>query len=91
MKISRKRSHNISAAEARTRVERIAAKLAERFGARPRWDGDCLYVEHTGVRGALTLTDGCVQLEAELGFPVSLMRGPIEAEIDRLLEKELGA
>ena len=91
MKISRSRSHTLSADDARCRVERIAAKLAERFGARCRWNGDCLHVEHAAVHGALTLNEGSVRLDAELGFPVSLMRAQIEAEIDRLLDKELGA
>lgn len=89
MKISRVREHALSATDARARVERIAAKLAERFGARCRWDGECLRVEHAAVKGSLTLATNEVRLVADLSFPVSLMRVQIEAEIDRLMEREL--
>jgi hypothetical protein len=73
------------------RVEKIAAKLADKFGATCRWHGDRLHVEHAAVRGALTMTTNSVSLEAELSFPVSLMRAQVEAEIDRLMDRELGA
>jgi putative polyhydroxyalkanoate system protein len=89
VKISRQRLHQLEPAVARERVERIAAKLAERFAARCRWDGDRLWVEHPAVQGSLTLLSDSVTLQAELGFPVSLMRAQVEAEIDRLMEREL--
>jgi putative polyhydroxyalkanoate system protein len=72
-------------------VERIAAKLAERFGARCHWVNDELHVEHAAVHGVLKVTSAQVSLEAELRFPASLMRGQIEAEIDRLLDRELAS
>ena len=90
VKISRIRTHSLAPDIARARVERIAAKLAERFGARCHWDGDCLRVEHASVKGMLTLAADNVRLDAELGFPVSLMRAQVEAEIDRLMARELG-
>lgn len=91
MKIHRSRAHTLSATEARVRVERIAAKLADRFGARCAWDGEQLRVDHAAVHGVLTLAPGEVHLEASLGFPVSLMRAQVEAEIDRLMDRELSA
>jgi putative polyhydroxyalkanoate system protein len=90
VQISRHRSHQLPADEARRRVERIAARLAERFAARCRWDGDRLHVEHAAVQGTLTLSATEVRLQADLRFPVSLMRAQVEAEIDRLIERELG-
>ena len=89
--ITRVREHTLDPTIARTRVEQIASKLADRFGARCRWEGDRLLVDHSAVQGALSLTDRTVTLNAELRFPVSLMRAQIETEIDRLMERELGA
>ena len=89
--ITRVRQHTLDPVVARARVEQIASKLADRFGARCRWDGDRLCVDHTSVQGALSLTAHQVTLEAELRFPVSLLRTQIETEIDRLMERELSA
>ena len=84
--ITRVRQHTLDPVVARARVEQIATKLADRFGARDR-----LCVDHTSVQGALSLTAHHVTLEAELRFPVSLLRTQIETEIDRLMERELSA
>lgn len=89
--VQRSQTHSLPPEEARLRVERIAAKLAERFGARCAWDGAQLRVEHPSVHGTLTLTGDRVDLQAELGFPVSLMRAQVESEIDRLMQRELSA
>ncbi len=89
MRIERQRTHQLAPSVARERVERIAAKLAERFSARCRWEGDRLCVEHPAVQGSLTLQPDSVTLQADIGFPVSLMRAQVEAEIDRLMQREL--
>jgi len=85
------RSHGLEAAEARRRVDRMATKMAQRFGAACHWDGDSLKIEHASVRGRVTLEGQTVRIEAELGFPLSLMRGKATAEVERILDEELGA
>jgi putative polyhydroxyalkanoate system protein len=85
------RTHGLEPAEARRRVDRIAVKMAERFGATCRWDGDSLKIEHASVHGRVTLDGHAVTVEAELGFPLSLMRGKATAEVERILEQELSS
>lgn len=89
-RVVRDRPHALPLDEARRRVERIAAVLAERFGATCRWEDDELRVSHPSVNGTLRVSAERVWLTAELRFPVSLARSQVEAEIDRLFARELG-
>jgi putative polyhydroxyalkanoate system protein len=86
-----RRAHQLTPAAARARVDQVAAKLAERFGARCRWDGDQLRIEHDGVNGHIALEPGEIVVEARLGLALRLFRGTLESEITRLLDREVGA
>jgi putative polyhydroxyalkanoate system protein len=88
-RLSLRRAHDLDAGAARARVERAAARLTERFGARCHWDGEVLNIAHASVAGTVTLEPGAVVVEAELKFPLALFRGRAEAEITALLEREL--
>jgi len=67
----------------------MADTLQSRFGVACQWQGDCLAFKRTGVDGAITLTPGQLQVTVKLGFPVSLMRAQIEAQICRELQEKL--
>lgn len=82
--------HQRSMKEARAAVERVAAWIAERFGIRHAWDGDDLDFHGSGVNGRIELAPKQVHLRADLGFPVSMFKGSIEAEIRKHLEREFG-
>jgi putative polyhydroxyalkanoate system protein len=90
-RISIRRSHRLAHAAARERVSHVADRLAERFGARCRWEGELLRIEHDSVAGHIALDPGEVVVEAKLGFALSLFRATIEVEITRILDRELGA
>jgi len=47
-------------------------------------------LERQGVNGALTLAEGQVSIELKMGLMLTPMKGQIEAEIQRQLEKYLG-
>ena len=85
-----RRPHALSHAEARLRVSRVADRLSERFGAACRWDGDCLLIEHPNVNGSVRVGPEEIAVEATLGFPLALFHGRAEAEIARILDRELG-
>jgi len=46
--------------------------------------------ERPGVEGEIRIGDQVVHVVAQLGFMLSMMKGPIEAEIHRYLDEELG-
>ncbi|MBS0457166.1 MAG: polyhydroxyalkanoic acid system family protein [Proteobacteria bacterium] len=80
--------HQRSMQEARAAVERVAAKIGERFGIRSAWAGDSLDFHGSGVKGRIGLTPKQVHFNAHLGFPVSMFAGSIEAEIRKQLDQE---
>ena len=86
-----RRAHALSDADLRTRIDRAALKLTERFGAKCHWEGEVLMIEHASVSGAVTLHPGEIVVEATLGFPLAMFRRRAEDEIGRILDRELGA
>lgn len=87
--VSIRREHSLAAADARARLERAAVRITERFGARCHWQGDVLSIEHASVSGAVTLGACDIVVNAELKFPLALFRARAEAEIARILDREL--
>jgi putative polyhydroxyalkanoate system protein len=80
--------HSRPDAEARAAVERVAQKIEERFDIRYAWEGDQLHFERSGVDGHIALEPGQIHVTARLGFLLAMMRGSIEDEIRRYLERE---
>ncbi|MBS0575110.1 MAG: polyhydroxyalkanoic acid system family protein [Proteobacteria bacterium] len=85
-----RRPHDRSPQQARAAVERVAAKIAAKFGIRHAWNGDELDFHGSGVRGRIVLAPRQVHLTASLGFPVSMFRNSIESEIHNYLDREFG-
>ena len=80
--------HSKSPAQARKAVEGVAKKLAERFDMDYGWDGDTLNFSRSGVDGKIALLADKLRVTANLGFLLSAMKGPIEAEIRRVLSEK---
>lgn len=83
-------SHSLAPSKARTAVEEVAAKLADRFGMACEWNGDTLTFVRGGVDGKIALEPNQLHVTAQLGFLLSALKGPIEAEIRRVLEERFG-
>lgn len=77
-------------AKARKAVDDIARKLAERFDVEYGWDGDTLSFTRSGVDGRIALAADQLHVTAQLGFLLSALKGPIEAEIRRVLAERFG-
>lgn len=77
--------HSKSPKQARKAVEDVAKKLSERFDMDYGWDGDTLNFSRSGVEGSIALFADTLRVTANLGFLLSAMKGPIEAEIRRVL------
>ena len=76
--------------QARQMLDQIADKLADRFGVRCEWVQDTLCFKGSGVDGRIALEPEQVRVTADLGFLLSAMKGPIEAEIRRVLQERFG-
>ncbi|ATD67578.1 MULTISPECIES: polyhydroxyalkanoic acid system family protein [Luteimonas] len=80
--------HSLPPADARSAVEAVAKKLSERFDMKYGWEGDRLNFSRSGVDGAIALQPDQLHVTAKLGFLLSAMQGPIEAEIRRILAEK---
>jgi putative polyhydroxyalkanoate system protein len=80
--------HTLPQPQAREAVDGMAEQLADRFGLACAWDADTLRFSRSGVDGHIALAPGRVHVVAKLGFLLSAMQGPIEAEIRRVLDEK---
>ncbi len=79
--------HNKTPEQARKAVDEVAQKLSERFDMECNWEGDTLCFNRSGVNGQINLEPQQLHVTAELGFLLSAMKGPIDAEIRRVLQE----
>ena len=82
--------HSLPHAKARKAVEEVADKLSQRFGIRYEWAGETLNFSGAGVDGKIALGGSKLRVTASLGFLMSAFKGPIEAEIRRVLDERFG-
>ncbi|GAB3385109.1 polyhydroxyalkanoic acid system family protein [Lysobacter fragariae] len=80
-------AHSMPHAKARKAVQEVADKLADRFGIVYEWAGDTLNFNRSGVDGKIALDAKSLRVTADLGFLMSAFKGPIEAEIKRVLDE----
>lgn len=85
-----KHSHSLPPAKARKAVEEVAIKLGQKFGIDYRWEGDTLHFVRSGVDGRIALASKKLHVTATLGLLLSALKGPIEAEIRRVLDERFG-
>lgn len=79
--------HSLAPGQARKAVQEVAEKLAERFGVDYDWAGDTLNFTRSGVDGHIALEPQQLHVTAKLGFLLGALKGPIEAEIRRVLDE----
>lgn len=82
--------HHRTMADARAAVQVFAAKLETKLGVKSDWQGDILMLKRQGVKGSMVLKEGLVEVELTLGMMLSPMKGQIEAEVNKQLERCLG-
>lgn len=82
--------HSLPMDQARQAVEQVAQKLSERFEVACDWQDDTLHFSRAGVTGRIALEPRQLHVTATLGFLLSAMKGPIEAEIRRVLAERFG-
>ena len=80
--------HSLPMDKARKAVEQVAKKLSDRFDVEYGWDGDVLNFARSGVDGKIAVSPKQLRVTASLGFLLSALKGPIEAEIKRVLDEK---
>jgi putative polyhydroxyalkanoate system protein len=86
-----RRAHSKPLAEARQDAERMAKQLRKDFDLAYAWDGHVLRFERTGVDGELHVTAKEIRLDARLSFLLAFLKPRIEAEVETILDRLLGA
>lgn len=83
--------HSLAPAKARKAVTEIAKTLAKRFDVDYEWQGDQLTFRRSGIEGEIKMMPSQLDVSAQLGFLLGAMKGPIEAEIRRVLSERFPA
>ncbi len=82
--------HTLPHADAVAAVDRLASRIAERFEVDCNWNDDTLEFRRSGVDGEIHVQDDEIRVQVNLGFFLFALRGPIESEIERQLQREFG-
>jgi putative polyhydroxyalkanoate system protein len=88
-RITIRRKHKLGHAELLERVSHLADRLAEKYGADIRWEGDTVHIEHSNVTGTVEVSRKDVVIDAKLGFFLSMFQHRVEEEITKILDEEL--
>ena len=83
-----RRSHAVPLKDAKARVEHIAERIAERFDVDYGWKGNTLQFTRSGVEGRIAVTAKDIHVMVRLGFLLFALKGPIEREIDRVIDEQ---
>lgn len=84
------RKHAKSVAEARKSVEKVARQIAEKFDVEYAWKGNTLEFERSGVHGSIAVAERQVHVKAHLSFLLFAIKGAVESEINKVLDREFG-
>ena len=82
-----RRPHQLSITEARAVVDKVAARMQEKFGMSGQWQGDTLGFSRPGVSGTIAVGSDAILVQAQLGMMLSPLKGMIEQEIRRKLDE----
>ena len=85
-----KRSHSRPLLEAKKSIERVADHIAKKFEITWKWEGNTLHFQRSGVDGQIKVTAKQIHVIANLGFLLSMLKAPVEREINRYLDEEFG-
>lgn len=85
-----KRSHTRPLPEAKKAIERVAEHIAKKFDVAWAWQGNTLNFQRSGVDGHIKVGAKQVHVVVNLGFLLSMLKAPVEKEINQYLDKEFG-
>ena len=88
--ISIQRRHKLGRDKAKAAAQKIAKDLHRRFDLQCTWEGDNVSFQRTGVSGAMRVGKNDVELEVQLSFLMTPLKGPIERAIRDELDALFG-
>ena len=87
-KINLSRNHSLPPAVIKQRISDLGSKLQEKYQAKTSWvDDKTLNVKGPGVDGKLVIGGDKVDVNLDLGFMLSPLKGKIEETLGRELDK----
>jgi len=87
-KLQISQSHNLTAAEAHDRIDKLSKDLGEKYGLTSSWVNDTeAKVERTGAKGTIKILTNLINVELDLSFAMSPLKGTIEKRIKEELER----
>lgn len=89
--ITIQRRHKLDHKHAKAAAQKVAKDLQKRFDLEFTWDGDNVAFERPGVSGEMRLGKSDVELNVQLSFLMTPLKGSIEHAIRAELDKLFGA
>lgn len=87
-KVQISQSHNVTAADARQRLEKLSKELGDKYGLNSHWHSDTeAKVERSGAKGTIKIQPKEVVIDLDLSFAMTPVKGTIEKRIKEELEK----
>jgi putative polyhydroxyalkanoate system protein len=87
-KISLSRNHSLSPTTIKQRLVDLGEKLQAKYQAKTSWDSDTtMSVKGPGVEGKLAIAATKVDVNLDIGFLLSPMKGKIEEALTKELER----
>jgi len=82
-----RRPHGLSQSEAHAVIDKVAARMREKFEVKTQWLDGTLAFERPGISGKIAIGDDEIRVSAQLGMLFSPLKGMIEQEIRRKLDE----
>jgi len=82
--------HTLSHEEALNAADELSIDLAKKFGIDYGWEDEVINFERPGVNGQIQVKETELRIQADLGFLLMMLKGPIEQEIVRYLKEHFG-
>jgi len=82
--------HTLSHEDALTAADQLSAELAKKFGIDYGWEDEIIHFERLGVDGQILVEETELRIQANLGFMLMMLKGPIEQEIVSYLKQHFG-
>ncbi|QAU23586.1 polyhydroxyalkanoic acid synthase [Dyella sp. M7H15-1] len=83
-----RRPHRLSQSEAHAVIDKVAARMREKFEVKTQWENDtAMAFERPGISGQIAISSNEIHVSARLGMLFFPLKGMIEQEIRRKLDE----
>jgi putative polyhydroxyalkanoate system protein len=82
--------HSLSHQQALNAADELSIDLSKKFGIDYGWEDEVIHFERPGVNGRIFVYENELRIQANLGFMLMMLKGPIEQEIERYLKEHFG-